>query len=214
MKKLDGKKFGAMTFGVALALAAFGQAPAMAGPFGAAAAIKDQSALPLVDVQARRVRPAGRPVGRPVARNRGRNGAAVAGALIGAAIVGGAIIANSNQRRRVYVDDGYYNGGDPYYGAPTGYAVPSPYYGGGYYQQPQPVYRQPRYAPAPRTYIGGGQPGPYTLNNQGGEGGSRYNNNGEPLPPAGSYYSQPTYQQRGSHRGRTYRDPAGGGLLR
>lgn len=144
MKMLDGKKACGLTFGFALALAALSPVPAMASPFGAIAEINGQSALPLVDVQARRVRPAGRPVGRPVARNRGRNGAAVAGALIGAAIIGGAIIANSNQRRRVYVDDGYYDGGDPYYGAPTGYAVPSPYYGGGYYQQPQPVYRQPR----------------------------------------------------------------------
>ncbi|KAF0231054.1 MAG: hypothetical protein FD175_923 [Beijerinckiaceae bacterium] len=199
MKKLDGKKACGLTFGFALALAALSPAPAMASPFGAIAEINGQSALPLVDVQARRVRPAGR----PVARNRGRNGAAVAGALIGAAIIGGAIIANSNQRRRVYVDDGYYDGGDPYYGAPTGYAVPSPYYGGGYYQQPQPVYRQPRsyYQPHVRQpYYGGQQPGaiiatpdketPYT------------------------YAPSPNYQKYDGYSGRRVRDPAGGGVMR
>jgi len=132
------KRLGGLTFGLALAVVAFGQAPAVAGPFGSTAEIRDLATLPLVDVQARRVRPAGpRPAG-PRYRGRGGNGAAAAGALIGAAIIGGAIIAES-QRRERYVDDGYY-----YDDAPTGYAVPSPYYSA-------PGY----YAPAPRRYYGG-----------------------------------------------------------
>lgn len=143
MKRLGKFKLGGMSLGIALAVAAFGTVPAVAGPFGSAAEIRDLSALPLVDVQVRRARPAGRPVGRPVSRKRGRNGAAVAGALIGAAIVGGAIIANSQPRRQrqYYVDDGYHDGA--YYGGTSGYVVqqPQPYYGGGaYYQQPEPYY--------------------------------------------------------------------------
>ena len=148
MKRLGGFASGGLVLGFALAVAGFSAAPAVAGPFGATASIRDMSTTPIVDVQARRVRPVGRP-GRPVARGRGRgNGAGVAAGLIGAAIIGGAIIANSQpraSRRQYYVDDGYYDGGDPYYGS-TGYVVqqPQPYYGGGgYYQQPG-YYRQPR----------------------------------------------------------------------
>lgn len=153
------KRLGGLTFGVALAVVAFGQAPAVAGPFGSTAEIRDLATVPLVDVQARRVRPVGpRPVGPRYRGRGGGGGAAAAGALIGAAIIGGALIAES-QRRDRYVDDGYY-----YDDAPTGYAVPSPYYSA-------PGY----YAPAPRRYYGDGYYNP----NAGGQvlypyGGARY----------------------------------------
>ena len=140
------KRLGGIAFGFACAAAAFSAAPAAAGPFGATASIREMSTAPIVDVQVRRARPVGRP-GRPVVRGRGRgNGAAVAAGLVGAAILGGAIIANSQPRRRYYDDSYYYDGGDPYYGS-TGYVVqqPQPYYGGPAY------YHQPRYTPAPRS---------------------------------------------------------------
>ena len=137
-----------------------------------------------MDVQVRR--------NRVVRRNRG---ALTAGAVIGAAIIGGAIIANSQRpRRQYYVEDGYYDGGSPYYGN-RGYAVqPQPYYDGnlGYMVQPQPQYGRSKY------YHGGGQPQiiytpdkemPYTYG-----------------PSGPGYYAAP--------QGKRLRDPAGGGVMR
>jgi hypothetical protein len=123
LEDLDMKRFGGLTFAVAITLAALAPAPASAaGPFGHATAVSKVAGTPLVDVAMRR-----RSYGR-----RGGGGAAAA-ALIGAAIIGGAIIANSQPRRRqYYVDDGYY------------YDQPQPQY---YYQQPaygqQPYYGSP-----------------------------------------------------------------------
>lgn len=180
------KRLGGIAFGLAFAIAAFSAAPAAAGPFGATASIREMSTAPIVDVQVRRARPVGR-AGRPVARGRGRgNGAAVAAGLIGAAIIGGAIIANSQPRRRYHDDSYYYDGGDPYYGS-TGYVVqqPQPYYGGArYYQQPQTNYGggQIIYTPDKET--------PYTY-----------------APAAPRYQAAP-------RRHRQVRDPAGGGSMR
>lgn len=186
------KRLGGLTFGVALAVVAFGQAPAVAGPFGSTAEMRDLATLPLVDVQARRVRPVGpRPGGPRYYRGRGGNGAAAAGALIGAAIIGGALIAES-QRRRTYVDDGYYYYDD----APTGYAVPSPYYSAPRVRARQPYYGGGYYAP---------QPLPPAYFNQGGEAG--HAPSGFYNQPGGVYYTQP-------HGGRRHRDPAGGGNMR
>ncbi|CAN1556991.1 hypothetical protein MCEMSEM23_02455 [Rhabdaerophilaceae bacterium] len=132
-----------LALGLVLGVASLAMPQAQAQNLGSALHLRDASALPMVDVQARR------PVRRqPTRRGRGNNGAVVAGALIGAAVLGGAIIANSQaQRRQRRYEEQYYHG------------APQPYYGGGVrYQQPQyygqPNYYRPqrRYAPQPRVY--------------------------------------------------------------
>jgi hypothetical protein len=77
---------------------------------------------------------------RRVVRRRGGGDAALAAGLIGAAVIGGAIIAQS-QRDREY-ERSYY------YGQPQGYD----YYGQpqGYYANP---YAQPAYTPPRRRYV-------------------------------------------------------------
>jgi hypothetical protein len=132
--------------GLALSFAGLLAAPAGAAPVSSMLLLKDASALPIVEAQARR--PARR---RVVRRN---NGAAVAGALLGAAIIGGAIIANSEAQRREERRARYYYGGGPqYYGGYQPYYEPRPrrvYRQPAYEPQYQPqrrVYRQPQYNP-------------------------------------------------------------------
>lgn len=164
------KRFAGFSLGLALSVAALMPGGAQAASFGGVSASGDFGALPLVRVQSGppprvgggaivagpRVRgPVAAPRGRGGYGYRGRRGrgdGVAAGAVLGAAILGGAIIANSQRNRGYYYDDdGYYApapayGGGYYYGAPA--VVPAPadndadvyYYGApGYYGRP--VYR-------------------------------------------------------------------------
>jgi hypothetical protein len=150
-------KFTGFAFGAALLASLLPNSAANAMPFGAVADLRTETALPLVDVQARvnQRRPA-RPQAR---RGRNNNGALAAGALIGAAIIGGAIIANSQQRRReptYYYGPGYAPGYAPGYYGP-GYVQPRQprprYYDGPVYQQPPTYYQQPGYVYEPRQRV-------------------------------------------------------------
>ncbi len=126
--------------GLALLLSAVATPQAGASPLGSAFHLQDATALPIVDVQARRQ---ARPVRRNVRRN--RNNAAVAGALVGAAIVGGAIIAQSEadrRERRRRAQYYYYNEPQYYYGQPRRVYRQQPQYY--YYQQPRYYQPQPR----------------------------------------------------------------------
>ncbi len=145
--------FGLKGIGLGLALLfSFAATPqAGASPLGSAFHLQDATALPIVDVQARR--PA-RPVRRNVRRN--RNNAAVAGAILGAAVVGGAIIAQSEadrRERRRRAQYYYYNEPQYYYGQPRRVYRQQPQYY--YYQEPRYYQPQPlsaaRYQPQPRV---------------------------------------------------------------
>jgi hypothetical protein len=142
-------KFSGLAFGATLMATLLPVGSASALPLGGAAAMRTETALPMIDVQ-QRVTPR-RPV-RPVAqqrRKRNNDRALAAGALVGAAIIGGAIIANSQRQRQPQY----------YYGAP-GYPPdyyrrpqPQPYYGGPvYYEQPGYYQPRPRVRPQPEYY--------------------------------------------------------------
>ncbi|MCU0819005.1 MAG: hypothetical protein MUF11_06795 [Beijerinckiaceae bacterium] len=145
--------------GLAIMLSAVATPQAGASPLGSAIHLQDATALPLVDVQARRQQ-------RPVRNNarRNRNNAAVAGALLGAAIIGGAIIANSeaerrDRRRRAQYY--YYNEPQYYYGQPRRVYRQQPQY---YYQDPG--YYEPRKRVRQR-YVQPGYPGvPYNTDSR------------------------------------------------
>ncbi|MCZ8259744.1 MAG: hypothetical protein O9333_06405 [Beijerinckiaceae bacterium] len=138
------------------------------------------------------------PIQDVASRQARRNRALAAGAIIGGAIVGGAIIAESQRRRDYYVDDGYYQ--DRRYNSGTYYA-PAQYYRGpqqplppAYFNQGGEAGRPPAdfYSPGTRYY----QPAP------------RY------YGPGPGYYGNEYYYETPRRRGRTVRDPAGGGSMR
>ncbi len=127
-------RFAALSFGAALTVAAFSPMTASAASFGAVAATQNAPAI-ATDVQFRRGYRGGRHYG-----HRGHRGGALAAGAIGAAILGGALIANSNRR---YYDDGFY-----------GYDEPSPVYDTPYYGEPDVYYAPRAYGPRQRVRPG------------------------------------------------------------
>lgn len=128
-------------FGAAL-LAALPAASASAAPIGALIGVSEAGRPVVEQVQARR-----RGSGRVVRRGRGGDAALAAG-LIGAAVVGGAIIAQSQRghayERSYYYGDGeYYGGRQGYYAQPEYYAPPRPRNRGYYDDSGLYVPRQP-----------------------------------------------------------------------